>query len=331
MTKKFKINETHYDSIVKMFNNGVTIRNIAKELGVSYWTAWTATKNLGLTIKRNAKIQPTQKAVIESLFRDGLSIRAIAAQLKVSTSTIQDHLASLGLSWRERHDALVNHELFNIRSEFSDYYIGLLMADGCNSENTYIIIELQMRDEHILKSLRDKVCPGTNITYPRKRVANTYRSYARLSINSRKLAMTLSEYGLTQRKSGNAKILKIENSRHFWRGLFDGDGSLFYRTATSGGRRGYYPACALFGSNNMMSQFSNHLKESIGVDLKAYRHKTIWQCSSLSHTACKIAKYLYDGSFYHLNRKMTLAAMFAEHGGVFIESQPNQEDKSLFD
>ena len=58
-------------------------------------------------------------------------------------------------------------------------------------------------------------------------------------------------YGFTPRKSWDGCITdqRLLNSRHFWRGMIDGDGSIGYR------KRDGYPLLSLVGTKIMIDQF----------------------------------------------------------------------------
>lgn len=114
-----------------------------------------------------------------------------------------------------------------IDTEAKAYWLGFILADGCVLWNevtgTYALsIGLQSRDmEHLTTLERDFGGSRTPLIDPRN-------GTIRLVWYSKHLAKCLIELGITPRKSAMETIPSYprEYERHFWRGVFDGDGCL---------------------------------------------------------------------------------------------------------
>jgi hypothetical protein len=108
------------------------------------------------------------------------------------------------------------------------YWLGFISADGCVTDNGVVRIALAGQDEgHLVKLKRD-----LQATHPIRGVTPKGRAkhQSALSINSRKLAGGLRAHGVVPRKSLTMKPptkVPLHLLRHYWRGMVDGDGSLF--------------------------------------------------------------------------------------------------------
>jgi hypothetical protein len=122
----------------------------------------------------------------------------------------------------------VNHTYFQcIDSEEKAYWLGFIAADGCivckPDGRLYTTVKLSLTDEGHLRKLASSLEFDGPFYYQK----NDHPS-VRLSSYSQELASNLVALGVTQRKTGNLGVWDgpPELLRHYWRGLFDGNGSL---------------------------------------------------------------------------------------------------------
>lgn len=127
---------------------------------------------------------------------------------------------------------LNEHYFDKIDTEGKAYFLGLLYADGCNSEeNNSVIIGLQERDEHILNSFKEELGTNAPLAFINLNKKNpNWSNSLKLSIHSKHMSQTLSKIGCHKKKSLTLKfptndIVPDSLLRHFVRGYFDGDGS----------------------------------------------------------------------------------------------------------
>ncbi len=78
-----------------------------------------------------------------------------------------------------------------------------------------------------------------------------------LRVTSRHIAEKLSGYGIVPRKSFTARVIGLENNRHFWRGVFDGDGYFKNKDGRDGDKM------ILTGNNDLCAQFEEFIKENV--------------------------------------------------------------------
>lgn len=108
----------------------------------------------------------------------------------------------------------------NVQSEIQQYWLGFLWADGyLNKKNNSLRLELKDKD-HIEKFCKD-------LSYPIKRIRkrkdkNTWF----IHISSKKMSQDLQKLGFKEN-------VPEWIDRHFLRGFFDGDGSIYHQGKTS--------------------------------------------------------------------------------------------------
>lgn len=102
------------------------------------------------------------------------------------------------------------------------YIIGLILTDGCITKNgASDIIVVSLKDKYMIEMIRDYVCPQKKIY----RDGNNYQVKWR---NKTDVELLKSMY-ITERKSFTTKFINFEYDMwHFIRGVFDGDGCVYY-------------------------------------------------------------------------------------------------------
>jgi hypothetical protein len=141
----------------------------------------------------------------------------------------------------------------------AQYWIGLLMADGCvyqrTATNAIVAITLSGNDgthleklRHFLKSNRPLAILQPNETRPSQTTS--------LQVESCRLAKALATFGIIPRKSLVAEVKLLERSRDFWRGVVDGDGSVLRLNQDPDIKHGWLrPRLSLCGSQRTCEQF----------------------------------------------------------------------------
>jgi hypothetical protein len=190
----------------------------------------------------------------------------------------------------------VNHAAFDTITPESAYWIGFLMADGCVHSNM-IVLALAAKDA-------DHVCRFAAFLGLR-RPPNHYADKSVVTVNSSRLIDRLASFGVVPRKSKTAEALALTDNRDFWRGVVDGDGSVFFVKRLPG-----YPFISLCGSRRLMDQFSHYVGTVLGRNEPPVRpHKQIWSVGVGGAPATTIIRTLYEGCSVALPRKMEKAAV----------------------
>ena len=131
----------------------------------------------------------------------------------------------------------LNHQAFDIVTNDAAYWIGFLFADGSVIQQQRGAPQVQLRLSEIDRGHLEKFRQFLDSTHaittspPGNLGGYQSRASARYAIVSRRLAGRLLEMG---RYEGPIAP-ELAASRHFWRGVVDGDGSIFIlKTGYSG-------------------------------------------------------------------------------------------------
>jgi len=174
-------------------------------------------------------------------FKAGDSYLKIGKRYGVDPTTVMNRLRTLhGFAPRavggpRKH--LVVEDYFDwIDTPEKAYFLGLLMADGYNLEGS--MVALDMVDVELVAAFRDAVCPTRTLKIL-KRTRHRGQTIYACRVKSKRLSLSLANAGVRQKKSFTAtypKSVPDHLQSHFIRGLFDGDGSVFFSFCKNPGR-----------------------------------------------------------------------------------------------
>jgi hypothetical protein len=211
-----------------------------------------------------------------------------------------------------RREYTINHDAFGlIRTEAQAYWLGFLAADGSiDPERGSIRVELQARDRGHLDKLA--VFLGSDIEPRQVGGRDTWH----LTVYSKEMAGWLATLGLAAGKvstfSPPALIPSVR--RHFWRGMMDGDGSIFRRPPLKSGGASW--GVNLTGTEATVNAFAEWCEMATGrrPSVRRARERVIGSghvCVAAalgSHKPLAIIRELYTGAGVFLTRKMNRAA-----------------------
>ena len=207
--------------------------------------------------------------------------------------------------------------VFDETTEESAYWIGYLMADGNvhigKTGNPRVSLTLAAEDrDHLVKFRRFLNCSNEiqmKISKVRGKVWNQYT----LRFSSKQIANALKGFGVTARKSLSATVIGLENDRHFWRGVIDGDGYLKNRDGRDGDR------ITVVGSYYLMRQLEDFVKNNApDSDVIIEQDGRFCRLHVYGYTARMLAELLYGDSQVALDRKLAKARqMFSCISDVF--------------
>lgn len=224
--------------------------------------------------------------VVAERYGQGDSTHKLASRYGANASTIARHLRKMGVDLR----GVGAPRKYNFDETFFDtidtepkaYILGLLFADGNNGRNTtsaryHVSIDLREDDVDILRKIRSLWAnlPPLRLHRP---TGNAKRNQYRLVICSKYLSLRLRELGCVERKSLVLRfpaLLEPELVRHFVRGYFDGDGSLFvYRNR---------PKLDIVGTMSFCSTLRQIFADELKVTPSLYRktRNDLWSVCSL--------------------------------------------------
>lgn len=212
---------------------------------------------------------------------------------------------------------VVNETRFKtLDDEPAAYFYGFLVTGGCLDKNrNHVTLSLSHEDIHILETMKEWMESyaeiNTDICNRKSGYVTTMR---RFTFANKTVRLNLESHGLLPQKS---KIATVPNSyshdnswsKHFWRGVVDGDGSL-YINANKG------RIINLVGSFDLCEKFRDYCSNKINISMvpAIVKSDNIFSISFAGRNAIEIAKHLYLDSdpAYRLVRKYNIMLAFIE-------------------
>lgn len=266
---------------------------------------------LDILRRGNVLIRPKRKLnfqIVSQLpqrYRESSMSRAELGMLYgVCAATIGNRLHEENVEMRDSRDESrrtyrIDQLAFSLETEESLYWIGFLMADGCVDEHGTLSIHLQYADRGHLYKLRSFLNSSAPV---RQQYGNEsgYRPgvpFASFCIHCTTIVEQLIAYGVIPRKTGRECLLKGQSSRHVWRGLVDGDGTVGFH------KRGYF-YLKLYGSHAICSQFRAFVLTLVPTCKATVRKsRTIYSFGVSCGVARIVAVELYRNNNVALSRK----------------------------
>lgn len=215
----------------------------------------------------------------------------------------------------------VNEKFFEeIDSEEKAYILGFIFADGNisgSSDGHYRLrITLKATDLELLEKIKGcleftgeiKIRELKSKKYVRKEQPYMI---AELSLSNKKLISDLKALGVTENKTFTCQfpVLKPELVRHFIRGHFDGDGSIYERNEPSNPYRKPSMRIELMSaSEEFFYDMLKHIQENVeGItDGGISKRKTSIRITKDVRQGLRILNWLYKDATIYLDRKYKL-------------------------
>ncbi len=217
----------------------------------------------------------------------GESSTRIAAAFKVSDMAILGVLRGRGVAIRGKHS--LREGAFDDLTADAAYWIGFLFADGTihfrEGLKPQIGVGLSKRDREHLVRLRDFL----GSTHAISDISSNQSCI--FTVRSERLANRLLALG----RYNDSIDRGLATSRHFWRGVMDGDGSV--------GEYGGKAQARLFGKRQLLEAFNEFLASHGVTGLSVRPHKSIHVIGTTGKPAMKIIHLLYNDAPTALDRK----------------------------
>jgi len=200
-------------------------------------------------------------------------------------------------------------------NKLSSYILGLIYSDGCLSYDRHTKrkrITISMNEEELIEKLNRIMTPNKKV-YKYKHPMGRGYTYSVISTNPIDVKYLL-DIGITERKSSIVSMPKLPRNlmRHFIRGYFDGDGSVYInRTSTyyNGIKKNYIYTNISFttGSNVFAEQLKLVLSlfniESKIVKDSRQNHKCFYVKIYKKECVKNFYNFIYTDAEYYLKRK----------------------------
>ena len=253
--------------------------------------------------------RPTPDEISHALFLYsdcGYSFDKAGAEIGVSGTAIRNHAKKQGVTSRSLSEAkrtvACDHEYFSgDLNEEKAYWIGFILADGCLTDKKYgvtqrLTVRLAACDLGHLVKLRESLGSDHTIS-----TVEDGRS-CQFSVSSSEMFNDLCFYGCTPNKSATQKVSKnIPDNmlKHFYRGYFDGNGSISPHKASK-----WSVNCV--SSESFLTSFRDWVSSQIGgnparIGFSYGIHRIAW---SGTHRCREILDLIYKDAVIYLDRKM---------------------------
>lgn len=307
---------------------GTGAAELGRRYGVSLHVIRNAMLRQGLVSNYTKQLKPGRsrsplnlteetKAEIITKYNSGIGSFRLGNEYQISDVAVCNLVRKAGYPIRDfklSKYRKVWHEAFKTPTEESEYWAGFLFADGCLTDYKTIrgvYLGLARKDDsHIVKfqqflrsdhkiSRRSSVIPD-NKSYAKVglKPGSIYEK-TEIAIISNDIHDDLHSLGMHGDRIPHPDLVK---SRHFWRGMVDGDGYVSNYPHT--------PAMGLLASEETLLQFKDFLWENgLYTPAKPRRREEtpIFAMTWVSKNSYRIIKLLYENATIGLDRKMKTA------------------------
>lgn len=234
---KEKLIELHYEK-------GLPLKEIAKMYDSTYRSVHIYMKHLNLTTKRTRireyssghkikKMDIPKEKLYELYYEQKLSLQKIGELYGKPREYIHRRMIKYGFKTRSRPEAWkhrgtddvyeINEDFFHNWSKEMAYILGFILTDGNISDDNNQV-GITIKDVELLEKIRAKLKSNHPIKY-----LKAYGTY-QFGFAREKMVERLRELGITSNKSLKVKFPDVPDQflSHFIRGVFDGDGSVFF-------------------------------------------------------------------------------------------------------
>ena len=257
-----------------------------------------------------------KKKIIDFYYNNkSICFGEISNILDVSSRSVSRVLKEANINTRLKNRYTLNENYFNkIDCQEKAYILGFIYADGFVGDERHNNIVISIKDRELLEEIANLLdFTGTIRKTSKGGFENSKEGFS-LNFSSSIMANRLREIGLYPKKSLTLirfPEIRKDLERHFIRGYFDGDGSIYLSHNTSyhiinGSIKKYiYPTyCfSILGTFEFLKEieFRANFKFSKIKDTKTKEIKSLEICAKKEFDY--IFKYLYNDSTIKLQRK----------------------------
>ena len=324
-----RVTTFQYEMIKDRYLSGKTVLQACEGFDISPRTINSLFNKHGVPLRNHSDYEKERKTPSDSAmakeilnaYIEGESVLNVSKKFKISSERVKElvkekglmrqnyetRLMQLGISYNE--DAFLDFDT----DKTAQYFYGFMLADG-NIRRGLDTVSITVKDTD--RDILDKLCNYVIKTGREVKLSETPldkrtgKIYKRATFNfaHKEIIKRLINQGFEPAKSGKEKLPKFDymNSRDFWRGLIDGDGSI--------------PAVGntliLVGSFEVINGFISFLDANIGLITK--RKAKVMNGKTLDYARVAITgqdaknaiKFLYEDAHIYLDRKFELAKKY---------------------
>lgn len=243
--------------------------------------------------------------IVES-YLSGISTPTLGKEFNIGSNSISQILKKRGIAIRDYYSCYKKYDKVDnffekIDTEEKAYWLGFITADGSLKKNRRTLaITLQASDYDHLYKFKKIISPNSHITYYKT------RNIVSLEITSKQIGDNLLNLGITPNKTFTVKPANINTDllRHYWRGVFDGDGCISICKVKN------YLSCKVYvcgniyivtGFRDFLSTYGFNPKQKIRPEKSVFR--VVYHGNALPKA---IMGVLYNNASVFLDRKKVL-------------------------
>lgn len=300
-----KINKLIEQKIIVDYNNNIKILDILNKYNIGSSTFYRILKRNKIKALRHFISQETEKEIVKK-YKEGKSQCKLERMFFTTKKKVKNILLKNNVILRTESEYRkiynYNKNYFKvIDTQNKAYFLGLLMADGCNLGNGFRIM-IANEDRYIIEKLQKDI-EFTGFIYLRKKINIKHKDLCDFIIYDEELSKDLSKLGCVPAKTHKTYFPDIpeEFHSHFIRGVFDGDGSIgVYRNQKN---------FSLLGNNELILKIQEILINNCQLNKTFLRvaHRSKQNIKEIrwgGNKQCKrIFEYLYQDANIYLKRK----------------------------
>lgn len=247
-----------------------------------------------------------------------MSMYAICKKYKIPSSKCRKILKKNKIPIRNLRESqqhikrkyALNEEYFHdLNSEEKAYWLGFISADGNISAKNIFQMSLHIKDDSHIQKFKKSINSEHKINTRKLKTKYGETEISEIRFSSKKFVEGLKKQGILERKTfKELEVPDMENClcRHYWRGYFDGDGSI------SKLKNGLYEF-GFSGNIFAVERLQSFIKSEINISLNIHKDKSIYRirCGG-NKKPYKVLSLLYNKSDIYLDRKYELYKQLEE-------------------
>lgn len=299
-----------FKKVIEIFENEeYSLRYICNLLEYDYkYVHRILTKKMGYVLPGKKPLKNISKGKILEIYNlhlTGITITQLSKKYNLGFMTIVNQFKKYNLkSYVFVKNKKVNHTFFDtIDSEIKAYLLGFFCGDGTINKGKSIALLIQSKDIEILNYYKNFIAPENNLYfYKSKKI--THQDRLKIIISSSRIKESLLNHGIPENKTYNGfsnpdVFCEPDLYRHFIRGFFDADGSIYKSYRCTGFKLtstnvNFLNFCKdEFIKIGCFNIFFENIKNNAANNLKI----------SNKHSIALIKDYFYKDSNFYLKRK----------------------------
>ena len=298
------------ERMARMYARCQNQEEVARHFGVTSIVVSRALRECGVE-RRIVRTEDAAKAEAVRLYIGGLSLGQTAKKLSISKRSVQLCVREAGVETRDpilasRKYTLNDNYFQEITDEERAWWLGWMASDGCLKGNSTIQLSLAWTDRGHVEKFRTAL-GATHPIRKEERVFNgTPSGLAAFRVRSFQMFADLQRHGIHPRKTFTVKPWNgpEEWLAHYYRGVFEGDGSIFKAVQH---RRGWTIAVA--GTLAIVEGFADFVRRQLSIEPGEIRpagrvfQLKYWRVADVR----AVIRLLYDDATCWLERKKATA------------------------